>query len=181
MITNPSQFFELQRVQVNAFNAVAHALLAATEKLSSLNVSACRSAIDGATDVAQSLSSVKDPNQLMALSGASAQPSVEKFVNYTRELTGIANGVSAEIGKVFQQQVSDSNRRMADLLDYVAKSAPPGSEQALAMLRSAVAAGNTAFDTASKVSRQTADWAQANLATATKATGSAIAATKAAA
>jgi hypothetical protein len=89
--------------------------------------------------------------------------------------------VSAEIGKVFQQQVSDSNRRMADLLDYVAKSAPPGSEQALAMLRSAVAAGNTAFDTASKVSRQTADWAQANLATATKATGSAIAATKAAA
>jgi phasin family protein len=181
MITNPSQFLELQRVQLNAFNAVTHALLAAAEKLSSLNVSACRIAIDSATDVAHSLSSVKDPNQLMALSGASAQPSVEKFVSYTRELTGIANGVSAEIGKVLQQQVTDSNRRMADLLDYVAKSAPPGSEQALAMLRSAVAAGNTAFDTASKVSRQTADWAQANLATAAKATSSAIAATKAAA
>ena len=179
MITNPSQFFELQRVQVGAFNAIAHALLAAAEKLSSLNVSAARGVIDSATDAAQSLSGVRDPNELMALSSASAQPTVERLVSYTRELAGIANGVNAEIGKVLQQQVTDSNRRMAEMLDYVAKSAPAGSEQALALLRSAVFAGNTAFDTASKVSRQTADWAQANLATAAKATSSAIAAAKA--
>ena len=58
---------------------------------------------------------------------------------------------------------------MADLLEFVAKSAPAGSEQAVALLRSAVAAGNTAFDTVSKVSRQTTDWAQANFAAAAKA------------
>jgi phasin family protein len=175
MITSPSQLLELQRVQVNAFNAVGRALISAAEKVSSLNVSAGRTAIDSATDVAQSLSGIKGPNELLALSGASAQPSAEKLVSYARELAGIANGVSAEIGKVVEQQIVDSNRRMADLLEFVAKSAPAGSEQAVALLRSAVSAGNTAFDTVSKVSKQTTDWAQANFAAAAKAATTAAA------
>jgi hypothetical protein len=69
MITSPSQLLELQRVQVNAFNAVGRALISAAEKVSSLNVSAGRTAIDSATDVAQSLSGIKGPNELLALSG----------------------------------------------------------------------------------------------------------------
>jgi phasin family protein len=176
MITNPSQFFELQRVHVDALNSVGRALIAAAEKLASLNVAAGRSAIDSATEAAHSLSGVKDPKELVALSGASAQPSVEKLVSYTRELVGIASGVNAEIGKVVEQQINESNRRVAELLDYAAKNAPAGSEQALALLRNAVAAGNTAFDTVSKVSKQAADWAETNFAAAAKATTTAAAA-----
>ena len=169
MITNASQFFELQRVHVEAMNSVGRALIGAAEKLSSLNAAASRSAFDTVTQAAQSLSGIKDPKELVAYSGAAAQPSVEKLVGYTKELVGIANGVNAEIGKVVEQQISESNRRVAELLDYASKNAPAGSEQALAMLRSAVSAGNTAFDTVSKVSKQAADWAETNFATAAKA------------
>jgi len=175
MITNPTQLLELQRVQVNALSSVARAFIAGAEKLSNLNVAAGRNAIDSATQAAQSLSGVKDPNELLALSGVATQPSIEKLVGYTRDWIGIANGVSAEIGKVVEQQVSDSNRRVAELLDFAAKNAPAGSEQALAMLRSAFAAGNVAFDTTSKVSRQAADWAQANFGAAAKAATTAVA------
>ncbi|HEX4585695.1 MAG TPA: phasin family protein [Burkholderiaceae bacterium] len=175
MIANPSQLFELQRVQVGALNAIGRALISAAEKVSNLNVSAGRMAIDSATEAAQSLSGIKEPGDLLALTGASAQPSAEKVVSYARELVGIANGVSAEIGKVVEQQILESNRRMAELLDLVAKSAPAGSEQAVALMRSAVSASNTAFDTVSKVSRQTADWAQANFAAAAKAATAAAA------
>ena len=175
MITNPSQFFELQRVNVNALNAVGRALISAAEKLSSLNVSAGRSAIDSATEAAQSLATVREPNDLIALSGASAKPSIEKLVGYTRDLVGIANGVNAEITKVVEQQIAESNKRVAELLDFASKNAPAGSEQALAMLRSALAASNAAFDTTSKVSRQAADWAQTNFAAAAKAATSAVA------
>jgi phasin family protein len=175
MITNPSQFLELQRVHVNALNSVGHALITAAEKLSSLNATAGRKAIDSATEAAQSLTGVKDPNELMALSGASAQPSIEKLVSYTRDLVGIANGVSAEVGKVVEQQIAEGNKRMAELLDFAAKNAPAGSEQALALLRSAVTAGSAAFDTTSKVSRQATDWAQANFAAAAKAATTAVA------
>jgi phasin family protein len=174
MITNPTQFLELQRVHVNALNAVGRALISGAEKLSTLNVKAGRNAIDSATEAAQSFSGVKDPNELIALSGTSAQPSFEKMVSYTRDVVGIATGVSAEIGKVVEQQISDANRRVAELLDSAARNAPAGSEQALALLRSAVAAGNVAFDTSSKVSRQAADWAQANFTAAAKAATSAV-------
>src|SRR5689334_6252197 len=176
MITNPSQFLELQRVHVNALNSVGHALISAAEKLSSLNATAGRKAIDSASETAQSLTGIKDPNDLVALSGASAQPSVEKLVSYTRDLVGIANGVTAEIGKVVEQQIAEGNKRMVELLDFAAKNAPAGSEQTLALLRSAVGASNAAFDTTSKVSRRAADWAQANFAAATKAATTAVAA-----
>ncbi len=168
MITNPTQFMELQRVHVKAFNTVANALIAGAEKLANLNVTAGRNAIDSATTAAQSLSGVKGPEDLAALSSA-AQPSFEKLMSYTRELAGIANGVSADIGKVVEQQISDSNKRVAELIEYTTKNAPAGSEQAVALLRNAVAAGNTAYDTVSKASRQAADWAQANFAAAAKA------------
>jgi len=176
MITNPSEFFELQRVQVNALKSVGQTLISAAEKLSSLNVSAGRSAIDSATEAAQSLSGVKDPHDLMAVSGATARPSVEQLTSYARGLIGIASGVSTEIGKVVERQVADSNRRMAELLDYASRNAPPGSEQTVAMLRGALTAGNTAFETLTKASRQTADWAEANFAAAAKAATSAAAA-----
>jgi phasin family protein len=176
MITNPSQFFELQRAQVNAFNSVGTALLAATEKLAKLNATASRSAFDTVTRAAQSVAGVTNPKELVALSGASAQPSIETLMNYTRELVGITNGVSAEIGKVVERQIADTNRRVAEMIDYAAKNAPAGSEQALALLRNAVAASSTAFDTVSKASRQASDWAEANLATAAKATSTALAA-----
>ena len=174
MITTPSQFFELQRGQVHALNAVGHALISGAEKLSSLNVTAGRNAIDTATEAVQSLSSVKDPNGLVALSGATAQPSVDRLMSYTREVVGIATGVTAEIGKVVEEQIADGNRRVAELLDYVAKNAPAGSEQAVALLRSAFAAGNAAYDTTTKVSKQAADWAQSNFAAAAKAATTAI-------
>jgi len=181
MISNPTQFFELQRVHVDAMNSIGRALLAAAEKLASLNAAAARSTIDSVTETAQSLSGVKDPKSLVALSGASAQPSIERLVGYTRELVNIANGVSTEIGKVVESEITESNRHMAELLDYATKNAPAGSEQALAMLRGALTASNTAYDTVSKISRQASQWAEANFATAAKATTTAVAAASAAA
>jgi len=170
MITQPSQFFELQKVHMEAMNSVGRALIAAAEKLASVNVAAGRSAIDSATEAAHSLAGIKDPKDLAAISGASAQPSIEKLTKYALDLVGIANAANAEIGKVVDRQIAESNRQVAELLDYAAKHAPAGSEQPVAMMRNAVAAANTAFDTASKVARQAADWAETNFATAAKAT-----------
>ena len=178
MITDPSQFFELQQVHVKALNSVGHALIVAAQKLSNLNVTTGRSAIDSVTEAAQSLSGVKDPAELLAISSTSPQPSVEKLVSYTQDLVGIANAVTAEIGKVVEQQINESNRRMAELLEFTTANTPAGSEQAVSLLRTALAASNAAFDTASKVSRQAADWAAANFvavgkpATTTKAPAS---------
>jgi hypothetical protein len=47
-------------------------------------------------------------------------------------------------------------------IDNAVKTAPAGSEAAVAAFKSAVAAANTAYDTLSKVSREAADMAMNN-------------------
>jgi hypothetical protein len=60
------------------------------------------------------------------------------------------------------------------LVDSASKNAPAGSENAVALMRSAVAAANNAFESVQKATKQAADVAEANLqamtATAVKAT-----------
>jgi hypothetical protein len=62
------------------------------------------------------------------------------------------------------------------MIDFAAKNAPAGSEPAVSMFKSAIAATNTAFDTVSKAAKQATDWAESNFAAAASATMNAAAA-----
>jgi hypothetical protein len=65
---------------------------------------------------------------------------------------------------------------MAELIDFAGKNAPAGSEPAMAMLKSAVAAANTAYDTFAKAAKQAVDMVESNVTAATNATVKAAAA-----
>ncbi len=175
MITRPSQLIELHRMQVDMFNSLGHAFIAAAEKLSDLNLSAGRQAIDKATETAQALAGARDPQAAAALTGTYAQPSIENALSYSRNLIGIGNGMHAEITRVVEAQIAEGNRQVSELVEYAAKNAPAGSESAVSLMRSAMAAGNTAFDTVSKAARKSADWADSNFAAAASATVNAVA------
>jgi hypothetical protein len=106
----------------------------------------------------------------LALAGSASQPTVEKFVGYSRNAYGIASGTGAELSKIVETQLNEGNRKLADFIDQAAKGAPSGSEPAVSLFKSAVAAANTAFDTATKATRQATDWAESNFASAASAT-----------
>jgi hypothetical protein len=112
----------------------------------------------------------------VSVTGGLAQPSVEKFVSYSRTVYGIASGAGAEVSRIVETQIADGNKKVADLVEFAAKNAPAGSEPAMSMFKSAVAAANTAYDTFSKASKQAADLVESNMAAATSATMKAAAA-----
>jgi phasin family protein len=141
MITRPSQLIELHRMQVDAFAALGHAVIAAAEKLSDLNLSAGRLAMDSATEAAHSLASAKDTKGAAAMIGAYAPPPIEQLMSYSRNLMGIGNGVQAEVAQVMEAQLAEGERRVSALVEYAARNAPAGSETAVSLLRGAVAAG----------------------------------------
>jgi phasin family protein len=174
MITRPSQVLEMQRQQIDALSSLGLAIISAAEKLSDLHLSAGRRAIDKATETAQSLASIKDPKAAAEFTGICVQPPIEQMMSYSRNLVGIGNGVQAEISKVVEAQVAEGNRRATALVEYAARSAPAGSESAVSLMRTAVAAGNTAIDTVTKAARQATEWADANFAAAATATTTAI-------
>jgi adenine-specific DNA methylase len=88
----------------------------------------------------------------------------------------IASQSQEEFSKLFEAQIAELNKNLATALDKAAKSAPAGSDVAVAAVKSAIAAANSAYDSVSKAAKQVAEIAEANVAAATNATVKAVAA-----
>ncbi|MCX8004585.1 MAG: TIGR01841 family phasin [Burkholderiaceae bacterium] len=176
MFATPAQFAEMQKGQLDALYALSHAVFDATEKLIDLNLTATKALMDESAEKAQALLAVKDVQELMALAGNLTQPSIEKLISYSRNAYGIASNASAEISKIFDAQVAEGNKKVAEMIEFAAKNAPAGAEPAVSMLKSAVAAANTAYDTFAKAAKQAVEVAESNFAAATQATMKAAAA-----
>jgi phasin family protein len=170
MFATPAQFAEIQKGQIDTIYALSHAVFGATEKVADLNIAAAKALLDESSETAQSYLSVKDAKDLVALNASFAQPALEKFVSYNRNLYSIATAAGAEISKIIEVRIADANRKVAEMVDFAAKNAPAGSESAVSLIKNAVAATNTAYDTFSKAAKQAVSVAESNIAAATQAT-----------
>eukprot|EP01092_Planopodium_desertum_P010778 TRINITY_DN48614_c0_g2_i1.p1 TRINITY_DN48614_c0_g2~~TRINITY_DN48614_c0_g2_i1.p1 ORF type:complete len:181 (-),score=69.48 TRINITY_DN48614_c0_g2_i1:111-653(-) len=132
------------------------------EKLVELNVTASKAALSEAAGTTQAVLSVKDAQELLALQASMFQPLAEKTAAYSRHLYDIASGTGAEFGKAFEAQVGDSQKKFLAVVDNATKNAPAGSETAVAVFKSAVAAGNNALESVQKAVKQATEVAEAN-------------------
>lgn len=132
------------------------------EKLVELNVTASKAALAEAADTAQAALSVKDAQELLALQASLLQPLAEKTAAYSRHVYEIAQGTGAEFSKAFESQASEAQKKFLTAVDTAAKNAPAGSETAVAVFKSAVAAGTNALESVQKAVKQASDVAEAN-------------------
>ena len=143
------------------------------EKLVELNLQVAKAAMSEVADTAKAALSVKDAQELLALQAGLLQPVAEKAAAYSRHLYDIATSTSAEVGKVAEATTADAQKQFMTLVDTAVKNAPAGSENVVALVKSAVAAANNAFDGVQKATKQATDVAEANFqaisATAVKA------------
>ena len=144
------------------------------EKLVELNLQMARAALGEAADTAKAALSVKDAQELMALQAGLLQPAAEKAAAYSRHLYDIAAATSAEVGKVAEATAAETQSKFMSAVDGAMQNAPAGSENAVALVRSAVAAANNAYEGVQKAVKQATDVAEANFQSisdsATKAT-----------
>jgi superoxide dismutase len=112
--------------------------------------------------------SAKDPQAAFAAQKSLAQPAVEKAVAYSRSMVEITSQTQQELAKMVEAQFGDFQKSIAGLVDMAAKSAPAGSEGAVAAIQNAIAAANSAFGNMNAVAKQFSDAAQANIAAVTK-------------
>ena len=132
------------------------------EKIVELNLSASKAAMAESGEHAKAILSVKDAQELMALQSGLLQPLAEKTAAYSRHLYDIASGSTSEIAKTFESQAADAHKSFMGLVDNAAKNAPAGSETAVAMMKSAVAAASNALESVQKAVKQATDVAEAN-------------------
>ena len=134
------------------------------EKIVELNLTASKAALSEVAGHTQSMLSVKDAQELLALQSGLFQPLAEKTAAYSRHLYDIASGTSGEFTKAFEAQAAAAQKQFANLVDSAASNAPAGSEQAVAMMKGAVQAANNAFESVQKAVKQATDLAESNLA-----------------
>jgi phasin family protein len=138
------------------------------EKLVELNLSAAKAALDESASKSQAVLSVKDAQDLLAMQASLFQPLAEKTAAYSRHLYDIASGTGGEFTKAFEAQTAAAQKQFAALVDSTAANAPAGSEQAVAMMKGAVTAANTAFESVQKAVKQATELAESNLAAVTQ-------------
>lgn len=156
------QMLAAQKANVETLFGLTAKAFEGVEKLVELNVTASKAALNEAADTAQSILSVKDAQELLALQASLFQPLAEKTAAYSRHLYDIASATSAEFSRTFEGQLAESQKKFLAVVDNAAKNAPAGSETAVAVFKSAVAAGNNALESVQKAVKQAAEVAEAN-------------------
>jgi phasin family protein len=178
MFATTEQFATTGKANVEVLLSLANTAFASAERLAALNLNTARTALEDGVANAKTLLAVKDVQELVNLQSSLAQPAVEKAVAYARSVYEIATQTQEEFSKVMEAQLAELNKAVAAALDKAAKSAPAGSDVAVAAVKSAIAAANSAYDSVSKAAKQVAEIAEANLDAATSATVKAVSPTK---
>ena len=156
------QLIAAQKANIETLFGLTNKAFEGVEKLVELNVTASKAALAEAADTTAAILSVKDAQELLALQAALFQPLAEKTAAYSRHLYDITAGTSAEFSKTFEGQFADAQKKFLSVVDNAAKNAPAGSETAVAVFKSAVAAGNNALESVQKAVKQASDVAEAN-------------------
>jgi len=173
------QVMASQKANVETLLGLTSKAFEGVEKIVELNLSASKAALAESGDTAKAMLSVKDAQELLALQSGLLQPLAEKTAAYSRHLYEIATGASSEFTKAFEAQAADAQQQFAGLVEAAAKNAPAGSETAVAVMKSSVAAATNALESVQKAVKQATEVAESNFNTmASTATGAAKAATK---
>jgi phasin family protein len=156
------QLIAAQKANMQTLFGLTSKAFEGVEKLVELNVQASKTALNEAAQSTQAAFGVKDVQELLALQASLMQPLAEKTAAYSRHLYDIAASSGTEFGQAVEAQTTDTQKKFMALVDNAAKNAPAGSETAVAMMKSAVAAANNAFESVQKAVKQAADVTEAN-------------------
>jgi phasin family protein len=164
---NADQFTATQQANLSAAADLSQTAFAGFERLVELNMAAGKAAVGESFANMQALMGAKTPQDMMAVQAALVQPALEKSVSYGRHLSDIANSTSAVFTKAVEGKMAESEQAVKSLVENSLKNAPAGSDAAVAVIKTAFEAGQTAAETLKKVAKQAADTAESNLKAAT--------------
>lgn len=162
MSFTPDQVIAAQKASIETLFGLTNKAFEGVEKLVELNLQVAKASLTEVAETTQAVLSVKDAQELLALQASLLQPAAEKAAAYSRHLYDIVAGTNAEVTKVAEATVADTQKKVLTLVDNAVKNAPAGTENAVAMVKSAITAANNAYESAHKAAKQAAEVAEAN-------------------
>jgi len=174
---------DLANAGIGSISLLANATIDGIERLAALNLSAGRSFVETYFANVSTLFGATDIQSFVNLQQKLAAPTLEKGMEYSRNVIAITSETKDKIAKEVETQVAAVNANVSGLVEKALASAPAGSEVAVAAVKTAIKSANEAYEGLNKAAKQAVEVAEANVAAATQATMKAanVAAPKAAA
>ncbi len=161
MIGN-EQFSAWNKANVDGALDFARLSLHTTERLLALNLEASRAVLADVTKSAQGFEA-KDFQDVGALRNRVAEAGWNKVSAYSKAAYDVLSNAQAEMAAAWEQRVAEFHHQSAAAIEKAAKSAPAGTEPFIALLKSGLAASASAFDTATKATRQFTNYAESSM------------------
>lgn len=163
MVNLAEQMTELNSTAVLSAARLSKLSLDSAERLLTLQFGFAKSALGDATRTARAATGTRDVQQLLALRTKAAETAMTQWLEYSRGLYEVASDAQAELAKLAEGRLAELQRTIADGVDQAAKSAPAGSDIAVAAMKSSLAAATAAFDSFSKAARHAASFTDASV------------------
>ena len=163
----PDQFAAANKANLETLFGLTSKAFEGVEKLVELNLQVAKATLAESAENTKAVMGVKDAQELLALQASLLQPSAEKAAAYSRHLYDIVQSTSSEFTKTAEALVSEVQKSLATVVDSALKNAPAGSENAAALVKSAISAANNAYESVHKAAKQAADMAEANFTSVT--------------
>lgn len=166
----PKEMLESQKATLEALMAVQGTVFSGFEKLVDLNLKVMKATMDEASQKTQQAMGIKDAQDVVSMTSGMVQPSAEKAAAYSKHVYDIVSGVQADLTKLAEGKVAESQKHMSAAVEQFSRNAPSGSEGTISMIKSSLAQATAAYDSMNKAAKQAAEVAEKNLHAATNAT-----------
>jgi len=166
MITKPEQVAAAGKAQLDASVRLATIAAEGVEKLMDLQFKNAKATFDEIVNNAKAFTELKDVSQVASWAGTSFQPGMDKAAAYAKSFYEVATGTQQEISALLDEQVGEFNKNVAVAMDAAFKSAPAGSESAVAAAKSIIEVTNSVYETVAKATRQLSSMTESNIASA---------------
>lgn len=167
MFAIPEQFSAASKANFEAQLAMMTELTNRTfenvEKMIDLNLNVAKASLEETNAAAKQFLAAKDAQEWLTLAAAHAQPNAEKAMAYGRHLAGITSAMQAEFSKAAETQIAESSRKILELVEEISKNAPAGSENAVALVKTAIGNANAGYEQLTKTTKQAVEALEANL------------------
>lgn len=167
MFNLPEQFSTVAKAnleaQLSMLTNLTNKAFESVEKVVDLNLNVAKASLEDSSIAAKQLLSAKDPQEFFSLTAAQAQPTAAKAIAYGRHLAGIATSAQAEFTRAAEEQIVEAGRKVSELVEDVSKNAPAGSENVIAMVKSAIGNANAGYEQFSKTTKQAVEVMEANM------------------
>jgi phasin family protein len=160
-VANPLS--EMTAATVESAAKLTQISMDSAERVIALQLDFAKASLDQTARTAKALAGAKDVQELLAVRARNAESAVERLMGYSRSLYEISSDAQGRISKLAEERMSTFQQAVTQTVEQAARSAPAGSDVAVAAMKSSLAATTAAFDSFNKAARQVASYTDAGV------------------